>query len=106
MKHSYFDKFKDRSPVQTVKIIRDFFSNKQFLIKEEAVLQSLESQTWYAHLELYYNDKFILSSNGKGITRDYCLASGYGELYERFCNGIFYLYNPFVCNKLIQLKRR
>jgi ribosomal protein S12 methylthiotransferase accessory factor YcaO len=27
-----------------------------------------------------------MHSNGKGMTKDFCLASAYAELFERFCN--------------------
>lgn len=35
------------------------------------------------------------AANGKGMTESYSLASGYAELYERFCNKTFFIANPY-----------
>lgn len=43
-----------------------------------------------------FQGKQIYLSNGKGTTKEYALASGYAEMYERFCNKILFYYNfPF-----------
>ena len=45
---------------------------------------------------LLLNNKVIFTSNGKGVTKEYALASGYAELYERFCNKLYHYYNNQV----------
>lgn len=99
MKLNYNNKYKERLPLDTIEIIQKFFNQNNFNIKV-VELQENNSSTWSAHLELYFKDIYILSSNGKGINKDYCLASGYAELYERFCNKIFSLPN-YISNKKI-----
>ena len=81
---SYENHYKDRDPIDTIKIIKDFFKDKGFKVTEEN-LES-ESSTWSCHLALYKDNHFIISSNGKGLNKEFSLASGYAELYERFCN--------------------
>ena len=98
MKLTYNEKFKDRSPEETVKIIHEFFTNMNFSIEVKNLLQS-KSSTWSCHIELLYNNQIILSQNGKGTTKEYCLASGYGELYERFCSKYFVL-NNFTLSRI------
>ena len=77
--------FKERNPSKTIKIIQKFFEKKGFIIKEEQFKKS-EIGTYSNIYNLIYNNKIILSSNGKGMTPKYCQASGLGELYERYCN--------------------
>ena len=97
----YNNKYKDRSPQETIEIIYNFFIDKGFDIKIAFVKESLESKTWTSTIQLFFKDNKVLSANGKGVSRDFCLASGFGELYERFCNKIFVLSNPFAMKKYL-----
>lgn len=83
--------YKEREPQETIEIIKDFFN--QYIIKEVSLDQS-EIGTWYCRVELYKNNFYIIGANGKGVTKDYALASGYAELYERFCNKTSFIANP------------
>lgn len=96
---NYNKKYKDRDPITTINIIKTFFNHNNFNV-QIAELQQNNSTTWSSHLKLYFKNLLILSANGKGINEDFCLASGYSELYERFCNKIFTLSN-YVGNKQI-----
>lgn len=78
-------KFKERSPIETVQIIKDFFAKRGFDLRMTTCFQS-EAGTWTCHIDLYKNHIKLLGANGKGMTYDFCLASGHAELYERFCN--------------------
>lgn len=93
------NKYKDRTPLETVEIIHNFFTDYLGLeIERERDIES-ESGTWWCHLKLHLpeNNIVICTSNGKGATHDFSLASGYAELYERFCVGInTWLDNPFT----------
>ena len=91
--------FKDRSPKETIQIVQNFFNNYNFSIKTTVNNQS-ESGTYFSRIELYKNNVFIIGANGKGMTELYSLASGFSELYERFCNKIFFLSN-LTANKRI-----
>ena len=102
MTHSYIDKFKERNPEETVNIISKFFSSKNLEIITESNSCSHESKLWSTRFSLRYNGKIILYANGKGVSENFAKASGYAELYERYCNRSYYLNNPFLFNKIIQ----
>ena len=76
--------YKDRDPLETINILIDFFTQKGFEIQMPVLFQS-EIGTWTCHIEIYSNEFKIEQANGKGVSKEYCLASGYAELYERFC---------------------
>ncbi len=80
-------RYKERTPIETIQIIKDFFKEKGFTLDLEKESQS-EAETYSCHIKLYFEDDFIMFSNGKGATKDLALASGYAEMYERFCNRI------------------
>ena len=80
-------KYKERTPTETVQIIKDFFDKKGFTLDLEHEGDS-EAGTYSCHIKLFFEGDFIMFSNGKGATRDLALASGYAEMYERFCNGM------------------
>lgn len=80
-------KYKDRSPEETIQIIKDFFISNGFELEEE-IRACSEAGTYWCHIVLYYNSRSNLETNGKGASEIYALASGYSELYERFCAGV------------------
>jgi len=80
-------KYKERSPLETVKIIKNFFSDlsPDFEIKLE--VQMGEDIGLYSNqIRLYYKGEFVMLANGKGMSEEFALASAYAELYERFSN--------------------
>lgn len=85
--------YKERTPEETVQIIKDFFITHNLTLEETMVQQS-EAGTWYCHIDLYQDEILLNGANGKGMTREYALASGYAELYERFANKIAMTCNP------------
>lgn len=102
MKLTYDNKFKERTPQETISLIEKFFKEKQCEIQIK-VLQQETSLTWSSHIWILYDGVKIATSNGKGTTKDFCLASAYAEAYERFCNKIFYLTNPFINKKIMDI---
>lgn len=82
--------YKERTPEATVQLIKDFFV-KHGLYTTESNCAESEAGTWYCRISLFYNNICIGGANGKGVNRSYALASGYAELYERFCNKIFFI---------------
>ena len=95
------NKYKERKPQETIEIIKNFFEEKGYSIEITSNYKS-ESSTWSCHIILTLNGNEILGSNGKGTTEDYSMASGFAELYERFCNSIFYLNSPIVLDAVMQ----
>lgn len=98
---NYQLKFKDRDPLETIKIIEDYFNSLDLNIIVD-ILEQTSSLTWYCRLYLKHNNTIVIGQNGKGTTKEYCLASGYGELYERFCSQHMFYMDPFVCQKIMQ----
>ena len=97
---SYTEKYKDRQPNETIDIINNFFNKYGY--KVEVKMQSKsEADTFWCRLNLIdiQTQQIIQCANGKGATEIYALASGYAEMYERFCSlGLIYT-NPFILNK-------
>ena len=95
------NKYKDRNPQQTVELIKNYFISLGY---EPKLIMCQESNvnTWTARVELFYKDIILLGANGKGLTKEYCLASGYAELYERFCNKMYCTNNYPLGNRVIE----
>ena len=99
MRLNYNNKFKDKHPEETVEIIRNYFNSLGLVTKVTNMIEA-QSSTWYCRIELKHNNRVLFGQNGKGISKEYCLASGYGELYERFCSKYTYM-NPFLTQKVM-----
>lgn len=94
--------FKDREPLETINIVKDFFRKKNLKIYEESFRES-EIGTYSNRFELTTQTGLkVLGANGKGMTPEYCKASGLGELYERFCNYCMNINNNFFTNIYFQ----
>lgn len=104
-KLTYNNKFKDRTPEETISIIENYF-NGLGCVLELSINENTVINTWCCHLVLSYGDNILLTSNGKGVTEIYSKASAYAELYERFCNRIFYFCNTPLSNRVIELSKR
>lgn len=78
------NKYKDRTPEETVDIIKQFFLDRNCYIQIQTI-NNYNSLIYSCTLYLYYNNKIILTSNGKGTSFEFALASGCAEMYERFC---------------------
>lgn len=76
---------KDATFNETIQHVLDFFQQKQLTVKIESVTES-EIHSWGCVIKLYYKNMLVDSSNGKGTSRSAALASGLGELFERFSN--------------------
>lgn len=104
---NYDTKFKDRNPQKTIIIIKNYFENNGYIIQEEEF--TTEIDTFYTGIKLFFQNHLILFTLGKGTTLLYAKASGYGELYERYCNN-FHIFskNYFFNMKFIPeaLKQR
>lgn len=92
--------YKEINPMQTVQNVKDFFESNNLRVVLSDNNQS-EAGTWYCHLTLYLGDTILVESNGKGVTEEYSLASAHAELYERFCNGMSFIPNPYFTRTLM-----
>ena len=102
MNTNVYNHYKDRNPLDTINVITNFFNNNGFKIKVKEDTIS-DVGTYSSRILLYYNDQFVLGTNGKGVTREYSLASGYSEMYERFCSKLHIMSNPFINKKIEEL---
>lgn len=82
---NFANKYKDKKPTETIENVKQFFKEKNYTVDIVQIKEPI-SGIWWCNLELKYNGIKIAHSNGKGSTKDYALASGYSELYERYCN--------------------
>lgn len=98
-------KFKDRSPLETVEIIKNFFEKRGYNIQLADETQS-EANTYSCLLILYKNNQKIIHASGKGMTYEFSLASGYAELYERFCNKCNFIRHPFFMQERNNLMKK
>ena len=89
------NKYKDNTPEQTIKNIQDFFNNKGYSVEVEKLNEPVKG-IWWCRINLKYNNIFLTGSNGKGTSKEFALASGYSELYERYCC----LFNSIINSKI------
>lgn len=79
-------KYKDELPINTINKIRNILSGLGILTIETGWRNSAEG--FYSVTIMIQNTN--LTTNGKGTTYEYALASAYGELMERLQNQSFY----------------
>lgn len=78
------NKYKDNTPEATVKNITNFFNSKGYEIEVKKIREPVPG-VWWCRVNLKYNGILLTGSNGKGTSKEYALASGHSELYERYC---------------------
>lgn len=74
--------YKENSPLDTVRKIRDILFSKNILVTED---HWMHSGTSYYSLSLKVHGTPV-SVNGKGVSKELALASAYGEMVERLQN--------------------
>ena len=79
------NKYKDKKPEETINNVKSFFLKKGYRT-EEQIIKNPFPGVWWCRIVLYFNNIEIQGANGKGTTEIFALASGYAELYERYCN--------------------
>lgn len=99
---TYTQKYKDKDPLETIENIKNFFNKQNYEIKTQIIHFNKHSNTYWCTLELYYKNNLYLSQNGKGATKLFCLASGYAELFERYCSNYSIYMNNFLYTKYCQ----
>ena len=93
-----YSKNKDALPLKTISTIKQILEKNNVLFFEY-FYSNLDSPIQSLTVNLFFQNSLI-SVNGKGTSKDYALASAYGELMERLQNGmLFRLYNNFYYDK-------
>lgn len=82
-------KYKDELPEKTVSYIKEKLLNLGLATQEDSWLNSVDG---FFSLSVHIKGTDI-STNGKGTTPEYALASAYGELMERLQNQTFFRLN-------------
>ena len=100
--NNWSKKFKDNSPEKTIQNIIEYFEKYNYKIIEEKNFYVRQSGTYWCSLALYKNNNLIVTSHGKGSTKIMSLASGYGELYERYTALFEVISNPFLLEEFTQ----
>lgn len=94
------NRFKDRNPLDTIDLINNFFTNKGYQVKPAELGETL-CGSWTCYVDLFLDDLRVQQSCGKGATKEFALASGYAELFERFCSNIHIYSNPVLAKKFV-----
>ncbi|MDR0605394.1 MAG: YcaO-like family protein [Bacteroidales bacterium] len=99
---SWYKNHKDAKPIDTIQKIRSIlYQELGFLLREETI--SMYSDCFFSS-RITPPFAFHLGANGKGITHEYALASGYSEFMERLQNLSLFGRNFGLMNEFI-LKR-
>lgn len=93
--------YKERSYVQTYELIETFFVSRGYSFKIDRLIES-EIGTWSCRATIWLENYLIQTAYGKGLCSDSCKASAAGELYERFCNQMGFLYHPCTNQAIFQ----
>ena len=80
----WYKEHKDASPVETISKVRAILSEKLELIPIENDT-TLDSGCFYSS-RITIDGNYTVGANGKGISHEYSLASGYAEFMERLQN--------------------
>ena len=91
-------KYKDELPLNTINRIRDILNDLEILTVEKAWAHSADG--FYSVTISIVNT--TLSTNGKGTTYEYALASAYGELMERLQNQAPFRLNTDVSQEAME----
>ncbi len=95
--------YKAKDPFKTINEIRYILEqNKIFTIEHHSLDTNLPFFDCRITLDDELINNFNLGTNGKGISRQYALASAYGEFMERVQNMFLFDYTKFACNSYIK----
>ena len=82
-----YNRYKDCSPEYTIEKIQNFLKFLNIEYKES----ELNNPVPFIYSVSIECSSINIKSHGKGTTKEYCLASAYGELLEKLLNGVFKL---------------
>lgn len=98
----YIDmKFKDVLPSKTIETIKNALKSINIEVHEQWYDSGIEN---CCSLSVYAGNGFP-RSNGKGISKEFAMASAYGEFIERLQSGLFlYKYQSLECDPAVNLQ--
>jgi YcaO-like protein with predicted kinase domain len=99
MELNFENKYKDRTPEETIDILESFFQERGYQLIKVPTNSDIGTYSYY--IQLRYNDIIVLISNGKGVSEKFALASALGELYERFCQYGYQAYNKTFMSRIV-----
>ena len=82
---SYENKWKDKDPLETVKGIKKFLADRNIVINEDEI--TCVGSCYAVVLVIEGTNLFV---NGKGSTKEFAMASAYGELMERIMTKVLF----------------
>jgi len=82
--------YKAVSPIETITKIRNILNSLNIFVKEEYSEHSNDLHSVRITIDSSDLNNLDIGTNGKGVTYQYCLASGYAELMERIQNYIIF----------------
>jgi ribosomal protein S12 methylthiotransferase accessory factor len=85
---TFFNTHKERDPISTINNLRNILANLGILTIESS-WRSAGEHNFSVHIHDSNFSKAI-GTNGKGVSKEYALASAYGEYMERLQNGVLY----------------
>ena len=95
--------YKAKDPFKTINEIRYILEqNKIFTIEHHSIYNNIPFFDCRITLDDELINNFNLGTNGKGMSRQYALASAYGEFMERIQNMFLFDYTKFACNSYIK----
>lgn len=81
--------FKECPPEETVKKLKSILAEMDIETEEQFIQES--SIGTYSMRVLFKGSN--IGTNGKGVSREYCMASAYAELFERYQNDLLEIWN-------------
>lgn len=78
-----YNRYKDRDPIESIEKAKELLSLFELEYKESEIINNPVRNVFSTRI---YVPSLNIRANGKGTTKEYCLASGYGELLERIFN--------------------
>lgn len=84
--------YKADTPASTVQRIKKIIADKKLPVRE--MLLGDNSKFFSCRVFLSYDQDYSIGTNGKGMSGEYALASGYAEFMERFQNRVIVYPNP------------
>ncbi|MDD4600960.1 MAG: YcaO-like family protein [Negativicutes bacterium] len=92
--------YKERSASETIRKIRGILETHGLLPEEISTANPFPEV--YSVILALPSSKGGFSTNGKGRTKEYCLASAYAEFIERLQNGVYASFSRTMQSKLYQ----
>lgn len=87
---SYENKWKDKNPVETVEDIKKFLADRNIIVNEKKITRV---GSCYAVVLMIEDTNLFV--NGKGFSKEFAMASAYGELMERIMTNVLFRYNYY-----------